>query len=105
MDGPSGNGKRDAMPHEGAIGHGEDRPHAYGLERARCIATAKTAVAEGVESAQGAIATAKTAVAGGVESAQGAIATAKTAVAEGWNRRVRICKRKNSKRWQPTSPP
>ena len=64
MDGPSGNGKRDAVPHEGAI------------------ATAKTAAAEGLEWAEGAIATAKTAVAGGVESAQGAIATAKTAVAD-----------------------
>ena len=47
MDGPSGNGKRDAVPHEGAI------------------ATAKTAAAEGLEWAEGAIATAKTAVAGG----------------------------------------
>ena len=65
MDGPSGNGKRDAAPHEGAI------------------ATATTAVAGGLESAQGAIATATTAVAGGVESAQGAIATATTAVADG----------------------
>jgi len=65
MDGPSGHGKRDAVPHEGAI------------------ATAKTAAAEGLEWAEGAIATAKTAVAGGVESAQGAIATAKTAVAGG----------------------
>ena len=51
MDGPSGNGKRDAVPHEGAI------------------ATAKTAVAEGLEWAEGAVAAAKTAVADGVESA------------------------------------
>ena len=65
MGGPSGNGKQDAAPHEGAI------------------ATATTAVADGLESAQGAIATATTAVADGLESAQGAIATAATPVAGG----------------------
>ena len=83
MDGPRGNGKRDAVPHEGAIATAKTAV-AEGLEWAEgAIATAKTAVAEGVESAQGAVAAAKTAVADGVESAQGAIATAKTAVADG----------------------
>jgi len=83
MDGPSGNGKRDAAPHEGAIATATTAV-ADGLEWAEgAIATATTAVAGGLESAQGAIATATTAVAGGVESAQGAIATATTAVADG----------------------
>jgi len=41
------------------------------------IATAVTAVTEGVESAQGALST-------GWESAQGALSTAATAVADGW---------------------
>jgi len=83
MDGPSGNGKRDAAPHEGAIATATTAV-ADGLEWAEgAIATATTAVAGGLESAQGAIATATTAVAGGLESAQGAIATATTAVAGG----------------------
>ena len=105
MDGPSGNGKRDAVPHEGAIATAKTAA-AEGLEWAEgAIATAKTAVAEGVESAQGAIATAKTAVAGGVESAKVRSPRRRQPWRRGWNRRVRICKRENSKIWQPTSPP